>query len=112
LKDMGIGHEGEGILYVYKAYKLPDWSYITAFGCFESVAAAEAINLLVGRNTADTAIDEAVKETLEKQLEKEHAKKEKEKERKKSTNKRPSSPSSEKPPPKKPPSGNPVRQRS
>jgi hypothetical protein len=102
LKDMGIGHEGEGILYVYKAYRLPDRSYITAFGRFESVAAAEAINLLVGRNTANTAIDEAVKGALEKHLEKEQAKKEK----KKSTNKRPSSPSSEKPPPKKPPSGN------
>jgi hypothetical protein len=35
LKDMGIGHEGEGILYVYKAYKLPNDEYVSAYGRFE-----------------------------------------------------------------------------
>jgi len=99
LKDMSIGHEGESVLFVYKAHRLLGGPYITAIGWFDSVKAAEAINPFVGKSIADCAIiDKKVKEVLGKQLKKDHEKKAKDK----STNKRPPSPSSEKPPSKKP----------
>mmetsp|Transcript_30144 Transcript_30144/g.51274 ORF Transcript_30144/g.51274 Transcript_30144/m.51274 type:complete len:133 (-) Transcript_30144:3371-3769(-) len=50
LKDMSIGHEGESVLFVYKAHRLLGGPYITAIGWFDSVKAAEAINPFVGRS--------------------------------------------------------------
>ena len=97
LNDMSIGHEGESVLFVYKAYRLLGGPYITAIGWFDSLAVAEAINPFVGRSIADIAIEKEVEEAFKKQLKKDQDKKAKNI----STNKRPPSPSSEKLPSKK-----------
>mmetsp|Transcript_32312 Transcript_32312/g.65732 ORF Transcript_32312/g.65732 Transcript_32312/m.65732 type:complete len:372 (+) Transcript_32312:205-1320(+) len=97
-KDMSIGYEGESILFVYKVYKLPNDNYFTAVGWFDSVEAAEAVNVDIRRQVTGIAIENEVEEAFKKQLKKDHEKKAKNK----STNKRPPSPSSEKPPSKKP----------
>ena len=90
---MSIGYKGKSILFVYKAYKLPNDNYFTAVGWFDSVEAAEAVNVDIRRQVTGIAIENEVEEAFKKQLKKDHEKKAKNK----STNKRPPSPSSEKP---------------
>lgn len=102
VKDMGIDYSGDGILFVYKAYKLPNHVYFSAIGWFNSVNDAEAVHPDVRKKVTNIAIkDGEVKNAFQKHLEKNRTKREKAKTRQ--TNKRPSSSSSlEKPPPKKP----------
>eukprot|EP00984_Skeletonema_dohrnii_P019674 scaffold9466_cov85-Skeletonema_dohrnii-CCMP3373.AAC.2 len=57
LKDMSIGYKGECILFVYKAYKLPNDNYFTAIGWFDSVEAAEAVNVDIRRQVTGIAIE-------------------------------------------------------
>ena len=45
LKDMGIGHDGDDVLYVYKNHRIADGTRITAIGVFESVEAALVIDI-------------------------------------------------------------------
>ena len=45
LKDMGVGHDGNYVLYVYKNYQIADGTRITAIGVFESVEAALSIDI-------------------------------------------------------------------
>ena len=82
-KDMSIGYEGESILFVYKVYKLPNDNYFTAVGWFDSVEAAEAVNVDIRRQVTGIAIENEVEEAFKKQLKKDHEKKAKNK----STNK-------------------------
>mmetsp|Transcript_32314 Transcript_32314/g.65739 ORF Transcript_32314/g.65739 Transcript_32314/m.65739 type:complete len:174 (+) Transcript_32314:193-714(+) len=63
-KDMSIGYEGESILFVYKVYKLPNDNYFTAVGWFDSVEAAEAVNVDIRRQVTGIAIENEVEEAF------------------------------------------------
>ena len=99
LKDMGIEYSGDGILFVYKAHRLPDGQYFSAIGWFNSVDEAQVVHPDVRRKLTNIAFNDGeVKAALQKHLDKNRKKKGKARK----TNKRPSSSSSlEKPPPKK-----------
>lgn len=45
LRDMGVGHDGDDVLYVYKNHQIADGRRITAIGVFESLGAALAIDI-------------------------------------------------------------------
>ena len=65
LKDMSIGYKGKSILFVYKAYKLPNDNYFTAVGWFDSVEAAEAVNVDIRRQVTGIAIENEVEEATQ-----------------------------------------------
>src|SRR5210317_1383907 len=105
LKDMNIGHDGQDVLFVYKAHRLsgPDGNYFTAVGWFDSIEDAEEADPVIRRSVRtrvkDISIDEDAlaefKKQIEKQIEKESKRKAKANDNQK--NKRPPSSSSDEP---------------
>ena len=74
LKDMNIGHDGEHVLFVYKAHRLANDDYFTAVGWFDSIDVAEATDPVIRRSVrtrvADILLDKDALAALKKQLEK------------------------------------------
>ena len=104
LNYMSIGEDENEVLYVYKGYRLHSYNgeYVNMFGCFESDAAAEQVDIsgtrqrFSLRSIPDITIEEQLKSMICELLEKD-----KEKRRKRDDNKRPVSASARKPPQKK-----------
>ena len=106
LKDMNIGHDGQDVLFVYKAHRLlgPVGNYFTAIGWFDSIEVAEEADPII-RKSVRTRVKDIIsidKDTVTeftkqigKEIEKESKRKAKANANQK--NKRPSSSSSEEP---------------
>ncbi len=75
LRDMGVEHDGDDVLYVYKNHQIADGTRITSIGVFESVDAAREIDIAdpmqrdgMLQNIADIQLDDALKTQLETAL--------------------------------------------
>ncbi len=102
LKDMGVGHDGDDVLYVYKNYQIADGTRITTMGVFESVEVARSIDIADPKQRDGLLQNTSVQldDALERQLRTELAKAAKGKARKEegADEKRPSSAKEEQPP--------------